>query len=59
MALQLMTATNQNVVAPASGDDDVVGNQSMSPLDKVQHAFGFSNSASAGEEKSDAKDVGE
>src|SRR5688500_8774715 len=45
VALHVVPATNQDVVAAFAGDDEIICNETMSALHQVQHALRLSDSA--------------
>jgi hypothetical protein len=52
MALALVTSTDQNVIAPLRHHDQVISDESMSPLDEVEDTFTFSDPAFSHEQES-------
>src|SRR5205085_7634420 len=59
MALHLVATANQDIVAPLTGDDEIVGDESMAALDEIENALRFPDATLAGEEQSDAENIGE
>src|SRR5687768_6007012 len=59
MALHVVPATNQDVVAALARDDEIIGNQTVSALHEVEHALRFSNSTLSREEEADTEHVRE
>ena len=59
MTLHLVTTADQNVVPAFAGDDEIVGDEPMAPLDEIEHALGLADSALAAEEDADAENIGE
>ena len=59
MLLQLVAAADDDVVAAARGDHEIVGDEPMPALHEIQHALGLADAALPHEEKPDAVDVGE
>src|SRR2546423_3220102 len=57
MPLHLMTASDEHIVATLAGDDQIVGNEPMAALDKIQHTFRLSDATLAGKEQSDAENI--
>jgi hypothetical protein len=57
VALHLVAATDQDIVASFAGDHQIIGDKSVTALDEVEHALGFSDAALAGEKQSDTENV--
>src|SRR4029079_10700103 len=58
MPLQLVPPANEHVVAAPFCEHEIIGNQPVPALDEIEHALGFSDAASAREEKTHAEHVG-
>ncbi len=59
MPLHLVAAPDQDVVAAAMGDHEVVGHEAMPALDQVEHALALSDAALSHEQEPHAVDVGQ
>jgi hypothetical protein len=59
MTLELVTAPDENVIAAPLGDDEVVRDKPMPPLDEIENAFRFADSAFSREEKAHAENISE
>jgi hypothetical protein len=59
MALHLVSTADQHVVAALADDHEIVGHQAVSPLDQIENAFRFTNSAHAREKETHTENVGE
>src|ERR1700682_3467260 len=55
MPLHLVATSDQHIVAALADDHQIIRNQPVSPLDEVENAFRFSNSAHAREKKADSE----
>src|SRR6266550_7090731 len=51
VALQLVTAPDQHIVPATNRDDNIVGNETMSELDEIEHTLCFSYSAAPRDKK--------
>src|SRR5690606_17508528 len=59
MALELVAAPDEDVVAAPRDVDDVVRDEAVAALDQVQHALALADAAAADEQQTHAVDVGE
>src|SRR5258708_4444682 len=59
MALELVAASNEDVVAAATREHEIVGNDPVSTLDEIEHALGFADPALPDEQKPDTVDIGQ
>src|SRR5688572_21878894 len=59
MALQIVTAPDQNIIATLAGDDEIIGNEAMPSLYKVEHALRLADSTFPGEKETNTEYVGE
>src|SRR4026209_840250 len=59
VALHLVPACDQHIVAAHAGDDQIVRDEAVAPLDEIQHALRLADTALAGEEQPNAEDVSE
>ena len=57
MPLKLVAPADENVVASPRRDDEVIGDEPMTPLDQVEHTLGLSDPALSSEEKPNSKYV--
>src|SRR5690625_1801319 len=59
VSLQLMTAPDEDIVPPPIDHDEVIGDETVSPLYEVQYALTLPDPTPPGEEESDPVDIGE
>src|SRR5687768_13847638 len=59
MPLQLVAATDQNVVAATCRDHQIVRDEPVTTLDEIENTFRFSDPAFSSEEESDTEDIRE
>src|SRR5258708_22930406 len=59
MALELVAASNDDVVAAATREQEIVVNDPVYTLDEIEHALGFADPALPDEQKPDTVDVGQ
>src|SRR6185503_8175888 len=57
VALEIVGTSDQDIVPALAGDDQIVGNETVSPFHQIQHALGLADAALAGEEQADPEDV--
>src|SRR5687768_9262552 len=56
---EIMATADENVISAPRRDDEVVGHETVSALDEIEHALRLSDAALPDEEQADAKHVGE
>jgi hypothetical protein len=59
MALELVSLSDQDIVSAAFRNYQIIRHQSVATLYEIQNTFGFSDAALAGEEESNAENIGE
>src|SRR5690625_7953361 len=59
VSLQLMTAPDEDIVPPPIDHDEVIGDETMSPLYEVQYALTLPDPTPRGAEESDPVDIGD